>query len=452
MQNTRPAEPMDDHAGEARYVVLALVAGALTGLVGSVFHMSIDRLIVWPRWLSGIADGWWLVGIAAAVTMLATVLAVFIVRHVAPEAGGSGVQEIEGAMEGLRSVRWARVLPVKFFAGLIAMASGLVLGREGPTIHMGASLAQAVSGAARVNELERRGLLAAGAAAGLACAFNAPLSGVLFVIEETHKEFPYTFRTYLGVASAAIASTIVTQLIGGTAADMPLAAAGVPLAALPAFLVLGAILAVTGTLLNAALLRMMDVAAAIQRRMPYLYPALVGLAVGALLILMPQAVTGGEGVVMELAAASPGLAALLGLGALRFATMVGSYSSGVPGGIFAPILALAACIGFAFAGVAERSAPVLGRWIEVPPLACAICAMGGLFTASVRAPIVGAALAMELTGSYALLLPLMVTCVSADLFAQWSGGRPIYTQLLERTLAAAGNSPRAVSDDPTGLA
>jgi len=212
--------------------------------------------------------------------------------------------------------------------------------------------------------------------------------------------------------------------------------------------VLGAVLGVLGVVLNAAILWALGFAARSQARVPYLYPAVVGLAVGALVILLPQATTGGEGVILELATRTPALGLLLVFALLRFVTMVASYSSGVPGGIFAPILTLAVCVGLAFGVVTEFLWPDAG----IVPLTFAIAAMGGLFTASVRAPIVGVALALELTGSYALAMPLMVTCVTADLVAQWSGGRPIYTQLLERTLAQAGIRRPADHTAPTGLA
>ncbi len=440
----RPGDPR----GEIRFVALALMAGALAGLVGSIFHLLINRLIVWPQWLGQVVEGWALVGAAAGVTLICTVASVMMVRRFAPEAGGSGVQEIEGAMEGLRVVRWRRVLPVKFVAGVIAISSGLVLGREGPTIHIGASISAAVAKFFRTSELERRGLLAGGAAAGLACAFNAPLAAVLFVVEETHKEFPYTFRTYMGVIVAAIASTVVTEMVGGTAPDLTLSAGPAPLAMLPAFLLLGVVLGVLGAALNASILRAVDFAERSQKRAPYVYPAAVGLIAGALFVLAPQAVTGGESVILKLVTENLGLSALLGLALLRFLTMVGSYSSGVPGGIFAPILTLAVCVGLAFGGAAQLALPEAG----FAPLAFAIAAMGGLFTASVRAPIVGVALTLELTGSYALALPLMVTCVTSDLVAQWSGGRPIYTQLLERTLARAGVKAPVPERGATGLA
>lgn len=280
---------------EARFMVLALLAGGLTGFIGSLFHEAIDRAVAWPDWLALRLDGWALVGASAGIAMAGAVIAVVLVRRFAPEAGGSGVQEIEGAMEGLREVRWRRVLPVKFVAGVIAIGSGLVLGREGPTIHIGASASAAVAETFRTTELERRGLLASGAAAGLSCAFNAPLASVLFVVEETHKEFPYTFRTYLGVIIATIASTVVTEIMGGTRPDLPLAAAAAPLAFLPAFLLLGVLIGVVGRVLNAAILHAVGFAAWSQQRLPYAYPAAVGAAVGALFILLPQAVTGGEG-------------------------------------------------------------------------------------------------------------------------------------------------------------
>jgi CIC family chloride channel protein len=433
---------------ELRFMVLAVLAGSLAGLLGSLFHLGIDRLVTWPTLLGGYLGGWKLAAASAGIVMACTVASVAIVRRYAPEAGGSGVQEIEGAMEGLREVRWRRVLPVKFFAGLMAIGSGLVLGREGPTIHIGASISAAVAEKFRVNELERRGLLSAGAAAGLACAFNAPLAAVLFIIEETHKEFPYTFRTYLGVIFAAIASTVVTQMFGGVEPNLPIAAEMPALTMLPLFLLLGVVLGPIGVLLNTSILRALDFAGWAQARAPYLYPATIGLVIGLLFVLVPQSVTGGESVILHFASDRPAVAVLLGLAVLRFATTVGSYSTGVPGGIFAPILAIAACVGLVFGELSAVLLPGAG----VVPNAFLIVALGGLFTASVRAPIVGVALTLELTGSYALCLPLLVTCVVSDLVAQWVGGRPIYTQLLERTLGAAGARSTGAERQPTGLA
>lgn len=436
-------------SAQIRFIALACVTGILTGTVGAYFHLIINILITWPQKLSEYISGTQLLISVSIVTMLCTVLAAFIVRRVAPEAGGSGVQEIEGAMEGLRVVHWRRVLPVKFTMGILSISSGLVLGREGPTIHIGASLGAAINDFFKSSIPERRGLLAAGAAAGLACAFNAPLAAVLFIIEETHRQFPYTFRTYMGVIAAALLATVMTQIIGGTAPDLSMPSVDVSLFVLPGFIALGCLLGFVGVGLNKSILWTGGIATRLHAHVPYLFPALIGLAVGALLVLMPLSVTGGDLIIKQLTNGNPGLLLLLGLACLRFLTMVGSYSSGVPGGIFAPILALATCIGLAFGGVIGTFVPEADNI----PLAFAIAAMGGLFTASVRAPIVGVVLTLELTGSYGLTMPLIATCLTTNLTAQWIGGKPIYEQLLDRTLAQAGIKPKTVaSENRTGLA
>lgn len=437
-----------DRWSQMRYVALACLVGVLTGTIGSLFHLLIDAAQVWPKYLGRYLDGPMLVAAAALVTMCLTVVSVYIVRRFAPEAGGSGVQEIEGAMQGLRVVRWVRVLLVKFFAGITAIGSGLVLGREGPTIHIGASFAAGVTNIFGASETERRGMLGAGAAAGLACAFNAPLASILFIVEETHREFPYTFRTYMGVAVACVMSTVMTQIIGGRAPDFAMTVSAPELILLPAFLILGVVMGGLGVVLNAGLMTMGRIAASMDARLSYLFPALVGLAVGALFIVMPMAVTGGENLIATMASQNLGILVLLGLAVVRYFTMITSYSTGVPGGIFAPMLALSLCVGLAFGGVLDSVMPPG----TVVPLAFGMAAMGGLFSGSVRAPIVGVALTLELTGAYTMVLPLIVTCVTANMVAQWLGGRPIYEQLLDRTLRQAGVDPKVVSKDHVGLA
>ena len=425
--------------GQGRYLALAVVVGVLAGTIGSLFHLAIDALLHWPAQLHGLVDGPLLVLLAALITMSATVGVVALVRRAAPEAGGSGVQEVEGAMEGLREVHGARVLPVKFFGGAAAIGAGLVLGREGPTIHIGASVAAILAARFRLDATKRSGLLAAGAAAGLACAFNAPVSGVLFVIEETRQQFPYRSDTYMAVIIAALLATAMTQWIGGMAPDLSLAAPEMPLAMLPLFVLLGCLLGGLGVVLNAGILKALAFAGAAQKRAPYLYPAAVGFVVGTLLALFPLTVTGGEAMLPALVREPPGVPVLLALAAVRFCTSIGSYSTGVPGGIFAPILSLAGCVGLAFAGLAGMVAPHAG----IIPATFAVAAMGGLFTASVRSPMVGVVLTLELTGAFEVAMPLLAACLSANLAAQWLGGKPIYHQLLDRTLTLAGIEPPA---------
>jgi len=199
-------------------------------------------------------------------------------------------------------------------------------------------------------------------------------------------------------------------------------------------------------------MKMLDVAAAWQKRAPYVWPAVVGLVVGALFVVAPRTVTGGERVITEIALATPGIAVLLMLAAVRFITAVSSYSTGTPGGIFAPILSLAACLGLAFGQIVQVALPEAFSGMGLTPVSFGIVAMAALFSASVRSPAVGVVLVMELTASYDLTLPTLAACLTASLVAQWLGGRPIYAQMLERTLALSGAAQQPARGPSIGLA
>ncbi len=441
--------PTRSNLSDGAFYVIAGLCGLAGGVVGAAFHLTVDALLRWPAWLvARLGSGPETILMAAAIAATGLVLAFVLTRRFAPEAAGSGVQEIEGAMEGLRTVRWRRILPVKFVGGVLGLSSGLVAGREGPTIHMGASIAAALSEMLKLNRDDMRGLLAAGAAAGLAAAFNAPLAAILFIVEETRKQFRYTFRSYVGVICASAASAMGMGLVGGTAPPLRIAALEQPLWLLPAFVLLGAGLGGLGVVFNRCLLGALDWTATTFRRVPFVPALVVGAAVGALAIVLPEAVGGGELLIPHLVARDLPLATLMLVAVLRFAGTMASYPVGVPGGIFSPMLTLATTVGLGIAMLMEGALAAGG--IAVPPsmgAAFAIAAMGGLFAATIRAPLVGAVLAVELTGAYAMILPLLVTCVTAHVISDWLKGRPIYELLLERTLRLAGQPLPA--PDPT---
>ncbi len=427
------------------FYLVACGCGLVAGVVGAAFHAIVDALLGWPAWLvAHMSVGPLTVVVAATIAATGLVSAFLLTRRFAPEAAGSGVQEIEGAMEGVREVRWRRVLPVKFVAGVMALASGLVAGREGPTIHMGASIAAAAAEWLKVSRTDQHALFAAGAAAGLAAAFNAPLAAVLFIIEETRKQFPYTFRYYTAVMIASGASAVGMGMVGGTAPPLGLASEAMPLWLLPAFILLGVVLGGLGILFNRCLVGALDWTTTTFQRAPYVPALVVGATVGALAIILPEAVGGGETIIPGLVTAKLSLMTLLLIAALRFAGTMASYPVGVPGGIFSPMLALATAVGLAAALLIEMPLKLAG--LELPPMAgaaFAVAAMGGLFAATVRAPLVAVVLAVELTGTYDLILPLMATCATSNAVAEWLKGRPIYEMLLERTLRLAGHPPRA---------
>ena len=121
---------------------LAILVGIATGIVGSFFRLAISHLNTIVAYLLAFirADHWVVASVSALISMLLVIIAWFMVRDFAPEATGSGVQEIEGAVLHKRPIFWRRLLPVKFIAGVLAICAKLVLGREGPTIQLGGNL------------------------------------------------------------------------------------------------------------------------------------------------------------------------------------------------------------------------------------------------------------------------------------------------------------------------
>lgn len=430
------------------YYFLAVLVGTVAGAVGALFHMLSSGALAWPALVLPYFDGPEVLGVLAVVSAVMVLVSVILVRTFAPEAAGSGVQEIEGALDGQRDVRWKRILPVKFVGGILSLGSGLVLGREGPTIHMGASIAKAVGDGFVLSVRDGRGLLAAGGAAGLAAAFNAPLAAILFVIEETRRQFPYGLRTYSAVIIASVMSAIVTEMIGGTEPMMALDTQEMPFWLMPAFAGLGVLLGALGVVFNWAVVAGLELSRKIGLKVsPYVVPLVVGAAIGPLLVLRPEATTGGEALAVSLATHHLPLLTMAVIVVIRFVMTMASYSTGVPGGIFAPILALATSVGVLYAMLLELALPMPPGTIA----AFGVAAMGGLFSSTVRAPLVGMVLVAELTGAYNLMIPVIITCVIANVVAEALGGKPIYEVLLERTLRLAGKvPPKVAEDEPIG--
>ncbi|REK17223.1 MAG: H(+)/Cl(-) exchange transporter ClcA [Planctomycetota bacterium] len=414
----------------------AALLGSLVGLVGGVFQLTLTSITDWTENLAASFAGgpvlWWLIPTAfSAVVVYASFL---LVRHVAPETSGSGVQEIEGGLDDLRPLRWRRVLPVKFVAGLLSLSGRMVLGREGPTIQMGGNLGKMFGDLFKLSNVDVHTLIAAGAGAGLSAAFNAPLAGILFVVEEMRPQFKYNFLSVHSVLIASVMSDIVLRALMGQLPDieMPILEPP-PLASLWLFPILGVFFGVFGVVFNKLLVFTLDFFASLQGWAYSLTGLIVGAGVGLLGALRPEVVGGGYEVIPLALSESIPIGMMLGLFIARFGSTMLSYGSGAPGGIFAPMLALATVFGMWSGHYAHDWFP---DWVAHPQI-FAVAGMGALFSATVRAPLTGIALTIEMTGNYELILPLILTCMVAAIVAQGLGGRPIYTVLLERTLKRA---------------
>lgn len=425
-----PDQPDDSMRGSVHICITAIVAGVLIGFVGGAFRWLLQtadelrgELVTWAHALPGPG---WLVPIAAAAA--GATLAALIVRW-EPLAAGSGIQHVEAAFLGTARPPLFRVLPAKFIGGVLSIGSGLVLGREGPTVHMGAAIGAEAARRARLPDSEVRMMQTALGGAGLAVAFNAPIGGTLFTLEEVTKSF--RVKTVLATLVAAAVAVGCSRLILGNHADFQVEPIGTPaLSWLPLFVVFGVLTGCLGAAYNGLVLWFLDHVGAIRRVPALAKAAIIGAIVGLAMFVYPLAVGGGDPLTQQiLSGHNVVISAVIGILAVRFVAGPLSYSAAVPGGLFAPLLAVGALWGLLYVGVFDALSSADAAQFAVP---MALVGMAAFFAATVRAPVTGLVLVVEMTATTEVLVPMMAATAAAVLVAYVIGSPPIYDSLRER--------------------
>jgi CIC family chloride channel protein len=419
--------------GLARLCAAAAVAGLLTGLVGSWFRMSLiaverlrDGLVEW-------AHGYGPAGFALAVAVLA--LGVMFARtlvRLAPLAAGSGIQHVEAVMRGESDHARLLILPVKFAGGAIAIGSGLALGREGPTVQMGATIGTAAARWLRAGTEDVKSVMAAAAGAGLGVAFNAPVGGAIFVFEELTRAFRP--RLTLATLIASASALAVSRPILGDVLDFKVPSIAEPdPRQLAMYILLGILLGALGVAYNRGVVIGLELNARAVRWPVEIRAGIVGAAVGLVAWFGPPLV--GDGHFLNQRVLAEGLPALFLLLVFVVRLVLGpfSYSAGTPGGLFAPLLLVGASFGSLLGTVSGHALGVFAP----SPAALAIVGMSSFFAAVVQAPLTGIVLIAEMTGTTVLLVPMLAAALAASLTASLLGGRPIYDVLRERMLEAS---------------
>jgi chloride channel protein, CIC family len=415
--------------------LLALVAGALAGLVGAIFRLCLEQADRLRGVLIARAHGWEAVGFLFIIAGCgaATALAAWLVRRYSPHASGSGIPHVEAVVRGELPQAPFRLIPVKFFGGLLAIGSGLALGREGPSVQMGASLSHLVGVAFGRSWPDCRVLVAAGAGAGLGTAFNAPIAGAVFVLEELVRRFEH--RIAIAALAASASALGVARVLLGDVPDFHVNMLGYADAGTkPLYFAFGALAGLLAVAYNRVLLATLATARRLTAVPVELRAGLVGATVGIVGWFAPDLIGGGDAITQSVLAGGVSLAAIPAVFLIRFALGAVSYAAGTPGGLFAPMLVLGAQLGFVSGGVCRTLLPHL----NVQPEAFAIVGMAAFFASVVRAPITGIVLATEMTGNVSMLLPMLCACSVAMLVPTLLKDPPIYESLREQALPVDG--------------
>jgi H+/Cl- antiporter ClcA len=345
--------------------------------------------------------------------------------HWVPGSQGSGIPQAIAALV-LNEAARRRLLSIKVAVGkilltVLGLLSGASIGREGPSVQVGASIMYALSrSSAFPFEGMQRGLILAGGAAGVAAAFNAPLAGIVFAIEEMARSFEQ--RTISIVVTAVIVAGVVSLALQGNYAYFGRTAATLDLPeGLPAVLACGLLGGLLGGLFSRSLLALGQGNAGIvsgwQRQRPVAFAALCGLALAVVGALTGGA-TFGTGY-DETRALLNGQAGSESFGIAKLAATLISYLSGIPGGIFAPSLAVGAGLGHNLA------------WLfpSQPAGALLLLGMASYFSGVVQAPLTAFVIVLEMTQNAELALPLMAATLIAHAVSRTVCPRPLYKQL-----------------------
>ena len=417
-----------------RVFILTLVVGAVCGLAAVGFHLSIlkaesfliDRAIAAP-------DGNW-IWLTILTPALGGLLSGVLLAYLVPGARGSGIPQVKIAYEIKGGRLPFRDALGKFFIGVIQIGSGASLGREGPTVHICAGIASWFGKTSALSQKNLKRLLPVGAAAGIAAAFNAPIAAVTFTIEEVVGDLDQTVLSGVIVA-AAIAAAIERGILGEHPVFTVTQNYGLHYASsIILYAAMGIAAAFVSLAFTESLIKLRKWFGEFKAIPVWARPAVGGivtgiLAVVALYFFKIGGINGAGYDTLSLALSGTlAFKVMACLCLMKLLATVFSYSSGGAGGIFAPALFIGAMLGgmFGFFDVNILNHPnsQIGAF--------ALVGMGAVFAGIIRAPMTSVLIIFEMTGSYGLILPLMIANMTAYGLAKKLRPVPIYEALLEQ--------------------
>ena len=405
-------------------IFLCFIVGIFSGIIVGTYTLLLKKMSIFRGFFTtNLEFSKIVIGITVFILMG---MAVQFMLSKYPLISGSGIPQVSGLLTKKVKFKWFGELITKFVGGILAIGAGMSMGREGPSVHLGALVGSGVKEVTKRSEVEEKYLVTCGASAGISSTFNAPLAGVIFSLEELHKFFSPLLLICTLVASGT--SNFVSRMILGSQTSFQynfMLPKGIPYYIFALItLIFCVIITITGKAFGYFLLL-------IQRRYrkiklnKYVKMAIFMILAYVIAVFCSDITGGGHELIEEMFGKNVLLRTLIIILVLKFFYTMLCYATGAPGGIFLPMLVIGALTGKVY-GV------VLNQYFAIPNeiiVHFMLLGMAAYFTAVVRAPITGITLILEMTGNFSYLYMLIIVCTITYIFTELLKMEPIYERL-----------------------
>lgn len=408
----------------SKIILQAVMVGLISGLLVVFFKVSINKLFEFIQNFISQFDLSHKLLIFPLITTLGGLISGVLVFKFAPETKGSGIPFVKMVMARMGNITRVRTIVIKFLAGVAGIGTGLSLGREGPSVQLGAGAGALVGKIFKMKGTDQGKLIAAGAGSAIGATFNAPIAGTIFVLEELVNKFSASLLFPVLVATVT-ASSVARHFLGNNPSfTIPYITHDLSFEGISVCIILGIVAGFLGVAFAKIIYKNNEFFEKMDKIPNWLKPAIAGFGIGVIGIFIPYVLGSGNLSVDLLLQHKLALSVVVLVFAVKFFVTPFCFGSGAAGGIFLPMLMLGSFLGYIVASIFN----MFGFHVDV--VVMAMIGMGAFLASVARTPITAVVMVFEMTAGYTHILPIMLSAAIADLIAEKLNHRPIYASLI----------------------
>lgn len=408
----------------SKIILQAVMVGLISGLLVVFFKVSINKLFEFIQNFISQFDLNHKLLIFPLITTLGGLISGVLVFKFAPETKGSGIPFVKMVMARMGNITRVRTIVIKFLAGVAGIGTGLSLGREGPSVQLGAGAGALVGKIFKMKGTDQGKLIAAGAGSAIGATFNAPIAGTIFVLEELVNKFSASLLFPVLVATVT-ASSVARHFLGNNPSfTIPYITHDLSFEGISVCIILGIVAGFLGVAFAKIIYKNNEFFEKMDKIPNWLKPAIAGFGIGVIGIFIPYVLGSGNLSVDLLLQHKLALSVVVLVFAVKFFVTPFCFGSGAAGGIFLPMLMLGSFLGYIVASIFN----MFGFHVDV--VVMAMIGMGAFLASVARTPITAVVMVFEMTAGYTHILPIMLSAAIADLIAEKLNHRPIYASLI----------------------